>query len=80
MTLDSTSPATPAKPEAEVVETIEEITVEEFNQRINQPNEILLVDVRNEDEIESWKIESRFTPETMHIPYTIFADSGPPLY
>ena len=58
-------------------EELEEISAEEFYGRINVPNDILLLDVRNESEYESWKIESRFTPETMHIPYTNFAEDGP---
>jgi glyoxylase-like metal-dependent hydrolase (beta-lactamase superfamily II)/rhodanese-related sulfurtransferase len=62
---------------ASSLEGIEEISVEGFYSRISQPNDILLLDVRNESEYENWKIESRFTPETMHIPYTIFAEDGP---
>lgn len=63
--------------DASSLDGIEEISVEEFYSRISQPNDILLLDVRNETEYESWKIESRHTPETMHIPYTIFAEDGP---
>lgn len=77
MPLDSASSETSVKPEADVAEEIEEITVEEFYQCIDQPNDILLLDVRNESEFESWKIESRYTPETMHIPYKLFAEDRP---
>jgi glyoxylase-like metal-dependent hydrolase (beta-lactamase superfamily II)/rhodanese-related sulfurtransferase len=55
----------------------EDITVEAFYQRINQENEILLLDVRVDKEFDAWRIESRYTPETMHIPYGIFAEDGP---
>ena len=56
---------------------IEEISVEGFYSRISQQNDILILDVRNDSEFESWKIQSPFTPETMHIPYTVFAEDGP---
>ena len=61
---------------AETGSEVEEITVEEFYQRIGQPNEILLLDVRNDRDFENWRIESRYTPETLHIPYIIFAEEG----
>ena len=77
MPLDSTSSETSVKPETEIAEEIEDITVEAFYKRISQQNDILLLDVRNENEFESWKIDSQFTPEAMHIPYTIFAEDGP---
>lgn len=56
---------------------LEEITVDDFYRRISQENSILLLDVRNDQEHEAWKIDSRYTPETMHIPYMIFAEDGP---
>jgi glyoxylase-like metal-dependent hydrolase (beta-lactamase superfamily II) len=55
----------------------EDITVEAFYQRISQENEILLLDVRVDSEFDAWRIESLYTPETMHIPYGIFAEDGP---
>ena len=66
-----------AASEAGDIAEIEEITVEEFYQRISQKNDILLLDVRNDRDFEAWKIESCHTPETMHIPYIIFAEDGP---
>jgi glyoxylase-like metal-dependent hydrolase (beta-lactamase superfamily II)/rhodanese-related sulfurtransferase len=61
-----------------------EITVAELYRRISQPNEIFLIDVRNEEEFNTWKVESRFTPETLHIFYgeiiedeTVLADRLP---
>ena len=55
----------------------EDISVDEFHQLINHPNDILLLDVRKESEFEAWRIEGLYTPETMHIPYMIFAEDGP---
>ncbi len=56
---------------------LEEITVDQFYSLISCENEFLLLDVRNDQDFESWRVESRFTPETMHIPYIIFAEDGP---
>jgi len=55
----------------------EEISVAEFYRRISQPNDLLLLDVRNDRDFETWRIEGPHTPETMHIPYIIFAEDGP---
>jgi glyoxylase-like metal-dependent hydrolase (beta-lactamase superfamily II)/rhodanese-related sulfurtransferase len=46
-----------------------EITVAELYRRISQPNNFFLLDVRNDEEFNTWKVESRFTPETRHIFY-----------
>ena len=67
----------PAAPSGETKIEIEEITVAEFYEKISQENDLLLLDVRSQDDFESWRIESRYTPETMHIPYQIFAEDGP---
>lgn len=66
----------PAAPEA-TNDVLEEITVEEFYDKINRENDILLLDVRNDEDFEAWRIESRYTPETMHISYLVFAEDGP---
>ena len=55
----------------------EEITVERFYEMVSQKNDILLLDVRNDRDFEAWRIEARYTPETMHISYVIFAEDGP---
>jgi len=55
----------------------EEITVDQFYSMIGRENDFLLLEVRNDQDYESWRVESRFTPETMHIPYIIFAEDGP---
>ena len=67
------SPAAAAETNAE----LEEITVDEFYERISGPSDVLLLDVRNDRDFENWRIESRNTPETMHVPYIIFAEDGP---
>ena len=56
---------------------LEEILVDQFYRMISRKNDFLFLDVRNDQDYESWRIESRFTPETMHIPYIIFAEDGP---
>ncbi len=66
-----------APPSTEENELIEEITVDEFYKIMSRENDILLLDVRNGEDFEAWKIEGRHTPETMHIPYVIFAEDGP---
>lgn len=64
-------------PVAEDNVEIEEISVEEFYQRVSRKNDVLLLDVRNDRDFEEWRIESPHTPETMHVPYVIFAEDGP---
>lgn len=56
---------------------LEEITVDELYRRISRENDLLLLDVRNDRDFAAWRIEGRYTPETMHIPYIIFAEDGP---
>jgi glyoxylase-like metal-dependent hydrolase (beta-lactamase superfamily II)/rhodanese-related sulfurtransferase len=46
-----------------------QIPIEDLYRRINQPNDLFLLDVRNEEDYESWRIEARFTPETVNIFY-----------
>ena len=56
---------------------LEEITVDQFYELMSRENDFLLLDVRNDQDFENWRVESRFTPETMHVPYIIFAEDGP---
>lgn len=51
-----------------------QVSVSEFYRRIEQPNTIVLLDVRNQDEFEAWRIESRYTPETLHLSYIEFLE------
>jgi glyoxylase-like metal-dependent hydrolase (beta-lactamase superfamily II) len=48
------------------------ITVAELYERVSQPNNLFILDVRNEDEFEAWQIEGRYTPDTINIPYHAF--------
>ncbi|MCI0395431.1 MAG: MBL fold metallo-hydrolase [Chloroflexi bacterium] len=51
------------------------LSVADFYSLIQQENSrVLLLDVRNDQEFNAWRIESRFTPETLHIPYVIFVE------
>lgn len=54
--------------------TSTEIDIHRFSQLIQHPNDLLLLDVRNDQEYEAWRIEARQTPETLHIPYVIFVE------
>ncbi|MBU0481578.1 MAG: MBL fold metallo-hydrolase [Proteobacteria bacterium] len=47
-----------------------EITVEELEAKIQSGKVELLLDMRNPDEFESWRIEGRHEIETMNIPHT----------
>lgn len=51
-----------------------QLTVDRLYDTISSPNDLLLLDVRNDDEFEAWRIESRHTPETIHIPYFEFLE------
>jgi glyoxylase-like metal-dependent hydrolase (beta-lactamase superfamily II)/rhodanese-related sulfurtransferase len=46
-----------------------QISVGELFQWISRPNDLFLLDVRNEEDFNAWRIESRFTPQTLHLFY-----------
>lgn len=46
-----------------------QISVADLYHRISQPNDLFLLDVRNEEDFNAWRIESRFTPETVNVFY-----------
>jgi glyoxylase-like metal-dependent hydrolase (beta-lactamase superfamily II)/rhodanese-related sulfurtransferase len=50
------------------------ITVAELDEMIERGESFLLLDVRNQDEFERWKIEGRNPFETVHIPYFQFIE------
>ncbi len=50
------------------------ITAHELYQIINRPNNAFILDVRQPEEFEEWRIEGRYTPETVNIPYFAFFD------
>jgi glyoxylase-like metal-dependent hydrolase (beta-lactamase superfamily II)/rhodanese-related sulfurtransferase len=53
---------------------VPEISVSELYRRISQPNEIFLLDVRNQEDFDAWRVEGRYTPETMHLFYGDFME------
>lgn len=53
---------------------VPQITAAELNARISQPNDIFLLDVRNDEEFTNWRIESRYTPTTLHLFYGNFLE------
>jgi glyoxylase-like metal-dependent hydrolase (beta-lactamase superfamily II) len=50
------------------------LTVAELYERISNPNDLLLLDVRNDEDFNAWRIEARYTPETLHIFYGEFIE------
>ena len=50
------------------------ISVAELDEMIERGDSFLLLDVRNQDEFERWKIEGRTPFETVHIPYFQFIE------
>jgi glyoxylase-like metal-dependent hydrolase (beta-lactamase superfamily II)/rhodanese-related sulfurtransferase len=50
------------------------ISVAELDEMIERGESFLLLDVRNQDEFERWKIEGRNPFETVHIPYFQFIE------
>jgi glyoxylase-like metal-dependent hydrolase (beta-lactamase superfamily II)/rhodanese-related sulfurtransferase len=57
-----------------LLENLEQLSVRQLYETIQNPNDLFLVDVRNTDEYTAWKIEARFTPETINIPYFDFLE------
>jgi glyoxylase-like metal-dependent hydrolase (beta-lactamase superfamily II)/rhodanese-related sulfurtransferase len=53
---------------------VPQITAAELYARISQPNDIFLLDVRNDEEFTNWRIESRYTPTTLHLFYGNFLE------
>jgi glyoxylase-like metal-dependent hydrolase (beta-lactamase superfamily II)/rhodanese-related sulfurtransferase len=58
-----------------ILEEIEQISSKQLHKLIQKENDIFFVDVRNEDEFEEWQIESRYTPETINVPYFEFFEN-----
>lgn len=53
---------------------VPEMAVEELLTKIDAGEPLLLLDVRNDDEFESWKLEGRRPVDTMHVPYFDFIE------
>jgi glyoxylase-like metal-dependent hydrolase (beta-lactamase superfamily II)/rhodanese-related sulfurtransferase len=52
------------------------VEVGELLARLDHGDPLVLLDVRNEDEYESWKLEPRRPVETVHVPYFDFIEDG----
>ncbi len=50
------------------------VEVRELLPRLDRGDSILLLDVRNQDEYESWKLEARRPVDTVHLPYFDFIE------
>jgi len=59
---------------AEQSEVASQVGVAQLLSRIDRGEELFLLDVRNEEEFESWKLEGRRPVETLHIPYFDFIE------
>ena len=58
-----------------LVENTEQLSTQALYRVLQNENDVFLIDVRNEDEYDRWKIETRFTPETINIPYYEFFEN-----
>ena len=52
------------------------VEVGELLTRLDHGEPVVLLDVRNQDEYESWKLEPRRPVETVHVPYFDFIEDG----
>jgi glyoxylase-like metal-dependent hydrolase (beta-lactamase superfamily II)/rhodanese-related sulfurtransferase len=52
------------------------VEVGELLTRLDRGEKVFLLDVRNEDEFESWKVEARRPVETVHVPYFEFIEDA----
>jgi glyoxylase-like metal-dependent hydrolase (beta-lactamase superfamily II)/rhodanese-related sulfurtransferase len=57
------------------METRTAITVDELQRMMDTGADFVLLDVRNQDEFERWRIEGRTPFETIHIPYFNFLEN-----
>jgi glyoxylase-like metal-dependent hydrolase (beta-lactamase superfamily II)/rhodanese-related sulfurtransferase len=64
---------TPAEAPEIPIPTVE---VGQLLSRLDRGEGILLVDVRNEEEFETWKVEARRPVETVHVPYFDFIEDA----
>ena len=55
-------------------ENVDEVSVAQVYEWMQQRNNLLLLDVRNPAEVEAWKFEGRYTPETVHMFYGEFVE------
>lgn len=50
------------------------VSIPDFHKMVNEPNDFLMLDVRNTDAFEAWQIEGLNTPNSMNIPYFEFIE------
>jgi glyoxylase-like metal-dependent hydrolase (beta-lactamase superfamily II)/rhodanese-related sulfurtransferase len=56
--------------------TAASVEVGELLTRLDRGEKVVLLDVRNQDEYESWRLEPRRPVETVHVPYFDFIEDG----
>ena len=52
------------------------VAVGDILPRLDRGESVLLLDVRNHDEYETWKLEARRPVETVHVPYFDFIEDA----
>lgn len=62
--------------EPEAPSAVPTVEVGELLPRLDRGEKLLLLDVRNQDEYESWKLEARRPVETVHVPYFDFIEDA----
>jgi glyoxylase-like metal-dependent hydrolase (beta-lactamase superfamily II)/rhodanese-related sulfurtransferase len=62
--------------EAAAPSPVPTVEVGELLHRLDRGESVLLLDVRNQDEHESWKLEARRPVETVHVPYFDFIEDA----
>jgi glyoxylase-like metal-dependent hydrolase (beta-lactamase superfamily II)/rhodanese-related sulfurtransferase len=62
--------------EAAATSPVPNVEVGELLHRLDRGEPVLLLDVRNQDEHESWKLEARRPVETLHVPYFDFIEDA----
>jgi glyoxylase-like metal-dependent hydrolase (beta-lactamase superfamily II) len=58
------------------VPPVPSVELGELLPRLDRGDKVLLLDVRNQDEYESWKVEPRRAVETVHVPYFDFIEDA----
>lgn len=56
------------------MERVEQVTPEEFEEELHRGDNILILDVRNEEEYRNWRIEGKSLEQILHIPYFVFLE------
>jgi glyoxylase-like metal-dependent hydrolase (beta-lactamase superfamily II)/rhodanese-related sulfurtransferase len=64
----------PDTPHDGAVSPVPTVEIGELLPRLDRGDPLLLLDVRNDEEYEGWKMEARSPVETMHVPYFDFVE------